>query len=242
MRILEKLSERQRAFMSHRPVIISCLGDSVTHGCFEVYINEKGNIDTYCRASEAYPALLSDELGRMFPFARPAIVNAGASGDNAANGLRRLERDCLSVKPDLVTVCFGLNDSMNPDVERGLKRYRESMRGIISGALDSGAECVVITPSFMCTYVSHRLTDKKLRDIAFEAMNVQNGGVLAEYAETAKEVALEMNASVADAYSQWKKLASVGVDTTEMLSNSINHPTREAHRIFVSEIMKALAD
>ncbi len=242
MRIIEKLNERQHAFMSHRPVIISCLGDSVTHGCFEVFINEKGNIDTCCRASEAYPTLLADELGRMYPFARPAIVNAGASGDNAANGLRRLERDCLSVKPDLVTVCFGLNDSMNPDVERGLKRYRESMQSIISGVLDSGAECIVITPSFMCTYVSHRLTDKKLRDIAFSAMNVQNSGVLAAYAEAAREVAREMNVKVADAYRQWQKFEEHGIDTTQMLSNSINHPDADAHRIFVFELLKALVD
>ena len=36
------------------------------------------------------------------------------------------------------TVDFALNDSMNPDVENGLEKYRKSMKGIFEKVLASG--------------------------------------------------------------------------------------------------------
>ena len=122
MNVMERLRNRHNSFRSERPVVLGFLGDSVTHGCFEVFINEAGKVDTACEASSAYPALVAHELGRMFPFAQPAVIDAGVSGDNAAGGHSRLARDVLFARPDLVFVNFGLNDSMNPDVEDGLRR------------------------------------------------------------------------------------------------------------------------
>ena len=46
MKIMEKLAARNKNFFGNRPVTIACLGDSVTHGCFEIFINANGNIDT----------------------------------------------------------------------------------------------------------------------------------------------------------------------------------------------------
>ena len=47
-----------------------------------------------------------------------------------------------------------------------------------------------------------------------------------------------MNIPVADAYRRWEQMAAMGVDTTALLSNGINHPTAEMHDIFVDEIMR----
>ena len=40
MRITERLSARNNNSGQNRPVLIACLGDSVTHGCFELNIPE----------------------------------------------------------------------------------------------------------------------------------------------------------------------------------------------------------
>ena len=239
MNVMERLRNRHNSFRSERPVVLGFLGDSVTHGCFEVFINEAGKVDTACEASSAYPALVAHELGRMFPFAQPAVINAGVSGDNAAGGHSRLARDVLFARPDLVFVNFGLNDSMNPDVEDGLRRYREAMKGIFEDVRSSGAECVLVTPNHMCGYVSHRLENDTLRDIARDAARVQNEGILRRYVDAARE---EARAQGADTYRVWDALAAAGVDTTEMLANSINHPSREAHRLFVNEILRVLLE
>ena len=240
MRLLQTLNARNRAFFEHRPAVIACLGDSVTHGCFEVFMNEENRIDTACRASEAYPALIGNELGKLYPFAQPCVLNAGVSGDNAVNGRKRLSRDVLFAHPDLVIVNFGLNDSMNPDVEGGLAAYRAAMTGIFEDVLASDAECLLLTPNMMCTYASRSLENDFLRGIAKDAARVQNEGILDRYVEAARSAANEAGIPVADAYAVWQRLSHSGVDTTARLVNRINHPDANAHRIFADEIMRAL--
>lgn len=240
MNIIKKLAQRNQDYRSHRPVVIAFFGDSVTHGCFEIFPNLTGGIGVACRAKEAYPTLLSEKLSEYYPFAAPSVINAGVSGDNAANAKTRLERDVLFAKPDLVIVDFGLNDSMNPDVEAGLETYRASMREIFEKVLASGAECILLTPNFMCKTVSAMLTEELFRNIAESASRVQNEGILEKYVLAAKEEAARLNIPVADAYGVWKTLSENGVNTDDMLSNYINHPTKEAHSIFVNELMNAL--
>lgn len=240
MNFLKKLQKRNADFYGTRPAVIACLGDSVTHGCFEIFLNEKGGIGVACRAHESYPMQLAQRLSEYYPFATPSVINAGVSGDNAENGLKRLERDVLFAAPDLVIVDFGLNDSMNPDVEGNLKKYRASMRAILERTLASGAECILLTPNFMNRGVSPHLKDELFIRIARDAAAVQNTGILERYVQAAKEEAGKLGVCVADAYGVWKALSENGVDTDGMLSNHINHPTKEAHGIFVNEIMNAL--
>ena len=92
----------------------------------------------------------------LYPAAAVNVLNAGISGDNASGALARLERDVLSRKPDLVTVNLALNDAMNPDVEAGLAAYAAAMGEIMDRVLASGAECMLVTPNFMCARRSKR--------------------------------------------------------------------------------------
>jgi acyl-CoA thioesterase I len=55
-------------------------------------------------AGQDYPAVLGRRLGRT-------IVNLGHSGDTTADGLRRLD-DVLALRPSVVLVCLGGNDSL----------------------------------------------------------------------------------------------------------------------------------
>ena len=240
MKITSKFTARNNDYFANRPVTIACLGDSVTHGCFEIFPNGKGGIGVACRPLEAYPMMLYREIANLYPFAAPAIINAGVSGDKSYGGLARLERDVLSYKPDLVIVDFGLNDSMNKDVEGGLAKYDKAMRGIFEKTLSSGAECILLTPNYMNKAVSPLLTEPLFIDIAKDAAVVQNTGILTRYVETARKAAEEMGVPVADAYAVWQKLDQSGVDTDALLSNYINHPTKEAHGFFVAEIMKTI--
>lgn len=242
MNVVKRLAERQNILEKHmyRPILIACLGDSVTHGCFEVYVNRFNRVTTVYSPEDGYASQLQRRLRDLYPTAAPTVLNAGVSGDSSRGGLGRLERDVLSFKPDLVTVNFGLNDAMNPNVEEGLAAYTENMRTIFERILASGAEAMLVTPNFMCEYVSHKLQDETLRNIAENAANVQNSGVLARYVNAAREVARSMNVPIADAFARWEAWKAGGVDTTEHLSNSINHPTKEAHDIFTEEILRIM--
>lgn len=236
MKFVERLAARNADTRSERPIVIACLGDSVTHGCFDLFVDAKGDYIPHYMPEQGYAAKVGRRLNELFPAAAVTMLNAGISGDSSAGGLERLERDVLSFRPDLVTVNFGLNDSMSG--EAGLEKYKSNMTQIFRKILDSGAEAMLVTPSFMCSYVPALVTGERLRGVAAEAAKVQNDGILARYAEAAREAARELGVPVADAYRRWERLRDMGVDTTALLSNGINHPTIEMHELFVEEIMR----
>ena len=236
MKIVRRLAARNESVRSERPVVIACLGDSVTHGCFDLFVAANDQFIPHHMPDQGYVAKLGRKLNELFPVAAVTMLNAGISGDGSAGGLERLERDVLSFKPDLVIVNFALNDSMSG--EAGVEQYAANMREIFARILASGAEALLLTPNFMCSYVPHTVVGANLTRIAQEAAKVQNGGVLTKYVEAARAVARELNVPVADAYRRWENLRDAGVDTTLLLSNGINHPTVELHDLFVEEIMR----
>ena len=240
VKIAEKLGARNSDARANRPVVIACLGDSVTHGCFEVFINRFGGIDTVYKPEQGYTARLQRRLRALAPTCAANVIDCGISGDNARGGLERLERDALSLKPDLVIVNFGLNDSMFENVDSGVVMYERSMRGIFEAVLKSGAEAMLLTPNRMCDYVSHKVMEPQWRDIAQQAADVQNRGVLDRYVDAARSVAGDLFVPVADAYARWNRLHAAGVDTTALLANAINHPAEDMHDIFVEKILEAM--
>ena len=52
-------------------------------------------------------------------------------------------------------------------------------------------------------------------------------------------LAKEMGVTVCDCYSQWKELAKTQ-DTTMLLANRINHPTREMHELFAESLFRTI--
>lgn len=238
MEILKKLSQRNKDAFNAPAVTIACLGDSVTHGCFEVFINRFGSIDTIYRPTDGYVGQLKRALDLLYPAGAVSVLNAGISGDNAINGEKRLERDVLCHHPDLVIVNFGLNDAMGGI--SSLSDYAEAMDGIMKRVLDSGAECLLLTPNRMCAYAANTIHDDEIKDIAAAAANVQNGGTLDAFVEKAREIAQKNDVPIADAYARWNRLEAFGVNTTSLLCNDINHPSPEAHRLFVEEILKQM--
>jgi lysophospholipase L1-like esterase len=238
MRVKEKVNFGYSELCEHGPINIVAFGDSVTHGVFELVVDQDDSYREVYRPNESYPARLGKKLNQLFPAAAVTVLNAGIGGDNARGGLARIDRDVLYFKPDLVIVNFALNDSMSRDIEAGIKAYERNMRQIFEKILASGAEAMLVTPNFMCSYVSSRVEGEGLLKTAAQAVKVQNDGILARYAATARTIAAELNIPVADSYRRWEMLHAAGVDTTDLLCNGINHPTPEMHDIFVEEILR----
>ena len=237
MKVTEKIALRAKSAREARPAVICCLGDSVTHGCFELIDLPDGGFDTTYRPYESYGAKLSRMLNALYPAAAPCVMDAGISGDSAPGGLARLARDVLSVSPDLVFVDFGLNDAGHEDVEAGLAAYRQAMARIFDEVLAAGSECMLLTPNAMCRYVPAFIRREDLIGIARHCADVQNGGILDRYVEAARDEARARGLPVADAYAAWERMHRAGVDTTMLLSNGINHPTPDMHDLFAALIL-----
>lgn len=101
--------------------IVLAFGDSLTAGY--------GVSD-----DESYPTLLQDLLGCE-------VINAGISGQDTAQGLRRLPEELEEYQPDLVILCMGGNDMLRKYPEAQTQNNLKEMIELIRAA---GAEVVLI--------------------------------------------------------------------------------------------------
>lgn len=238
MGLFEKLKAKNQRARVESPVKIVFLGDSVTHGCFEVYEGENGKIKTVFDHNAVYHRQFQEMTAVLFPESPVSVINAGISGDSAPGGLERLERDVLACKPDMAVVCYGLNDAMG-----GLDKigsFSDALASIFSALAENGIEALYMTPNMMNTYVSSDIRGEWLRDVAHQTAHVQNDGVLDAYVSAAKEVCQAHHVPVCDIYAKWKRLQALGTDTTRLLSNLVNHPTREMHSLSARSLVETI--
>ena len=203
------------------------LGDSVTQGCFE-------SSPAQCDYTAVYHNQLKLKLNSLFR--QPLnVINAGIGGDNAPGGAARLERDVLSHHPDLVTVCYGLND-----VHGEKENYLNALEEIFTNLKEAGVCTIFMTPNMMNTRVLDSVPEGWLRDTAHRTAEIQNNGRMDEYISEAIALAKRMDVPVCDCYTIWKQMEAAGVDISASLANGINHPNRELHQLFANELLKTL--
>lgn len=238
MQIIEKIKAKQMNLSGKPAVTIAFLGDSVTQGCFDVYLRSTGDIETYFDQENGYHRCLAKLLAMLYPSVPFNMINAGISGGRAPQGLQRLERDVLSHNPDLVVVCFGLNDC-NDGADR-VADYTDALREIFTRLHDAGTEVIFMTPNMMCTQVSDHIGNDVIRECADRTSRKQNEGILDLYISEARKVCHENDVPVCDCYAKWKQLYQNGVNITELLANKINHPTKEMNWLFAVALLEQM--
>ena len=210
-------------------VTIAFLGDSVTHGCFEIGVDDP---------QSGYAQIFADTLRYLFPKTTVRTVNAGISGDHARNGAKRVAEDVVRHAPDLTVVCYGLNDCGESEIYAA--RYVRALGEIFDQLRACGSEIIFMTPNMMNTYVDENMIAAEFLSFAQGTMTRQNAGVFDAHLNAAKALCREKGVPVCDCYAIWKSLAENGVDTTALLCNRINHPSREMHKVFAYELVKTL--
>lgn len=94
-----------------------------------------------------YTNYVESYLASRFPKLGLSFWNAGWGGDTAPGGVKRLARDVLSLKPTLVTVCYGMNDGRyttpKPEIAAD---YEAGMRELLAQLKAAGCQVVVLTP------------------------------------------------------------------------------------------------
>lgn len=230
MNLIQKL--REAVYPRTDTPVLAFLGDSVTHGAFECIQGESAGCEFDFEA--VYHNRLRKKLLEVNPWLPVSIINAGVAGDNAEMGLARMERDVLSHRPDLCVVNFALNDVNQP-----LDRYVSSLGRVFDRLHEAHIPAILLTPNMLNTYV-HPDTIPMYRDYAAVTAEYQTGGRMDTYVDAARELAAGRGLPVADAYAVWKGMAGRGTDTTCLLANYINHPTREMHALFADALFAVL--
>ena len=199
-KVLKKLSEKQ-------PVKIVCLGDSVTG----IYYHTGGR--------RAYPEMLAVALQQVYPEGKITVVNAGISGHSTVDALKRLQKDVLDHRPDLVTVMFGLNDIVRvppEDFKTNLGTIIEQCRGV-------GAEVLLCTSS-------PAAIDTPGRPIAKLEM----------YLQGMKEVGEKFQVPVCDVYAGYKRLRLSHPVAWRMLLSDEFHPNMDGHKLNAVELCRSI--
>ncbi|MBP3648470.1 MAG: SGNH/GDSL hydrolase family protein [Clostridia bacterium] len=228
MTLKEKLQMDTNGLIAHGPVNIAFFGDSVTHGCFE---------DGVFDFDAVYHAKLARMLHRDYPTIPVNIINAGIGGITAQTSLPRLHRDVISHHPDLAVVCFGLND-VNDTVEE----YTAALHQIFQALGEAGIPTVFLTPNMLNTYVDEPNTSPAFLDYARVTCAYQTSGKMDAFMEAARTCAAAHGVKVCDCYRLWQQMAAKGVDTTRLLVNRLNHPTREMHQLFADELYRMIRE
>ena len=227
MYIREKINMDMQGLVKEGPITIVAFGDSVTHGAVGA-----GEINY----ETVYWNRLKQKINAVRSYVPVNVINAGIGGGTAEESLPRLESQVLKHEPDLVIVCFGLND-----VNRELERYTGSLKIIFEKCKASGAQVIFMTPNMLNTSV-YEDTEPQFLDYAAITAEMQNSGKMDLYMQSAIKTALDAGVEVCDCYGEWKKLSETE-DITKRLANRINHPTREMHELFASMLFdKILGD
>lgn len=226
MTIKERMTQRDESLHTLGPVNIVFLGDSVTHGNFE---------DGVFDYEAVYHARLGQMLRRGNPFMPLNIINAGIGGTTAQFALQRLERDVLCHHPELVVICFGLNDVNGP-----LEEYTAALNGIFSALKGRNIPAIFLTPNMLNTYVDEAGTSPALLGYARVTCSYQTSGKMDQFMDAARACAAAHGVPVCDCYARWKAMADQGTDTTQLLVNRLNHPTREMHQLFADELYRMI--
>jgi acyl-CoA thioesterase-1 len=188
-------------------VKIVTLGDSITRG-----------VRAGVKTEETFAALLEADLRKKKIAAE--VVNVGIGGERTDRALARLAKSVVALKPQVVTIMYGTNDS---HVDRGTKeprlsvdKYRGNLKSLVQQLRKHGIAPVVMTPPRW---------GEKARDGLNENPNVR----LEAFVKACREVAREMKVPLVDHFAHWSNAEKGGTDIGAWTTDQC-HPNPRGHR------------
>lgn len=122
---------------------IVCFGDSIT----DAKIMQSN--PEYKEDGSGYVSMFKRKVNTFFTQLNIEIYNRGINGNKTIDLIARLERDVLSLKPDIVTMLVGINDVWHPHRENivpDFNQIEENYRELIRRITNKGIRLVLLTP------------------------------------------------------------------------------------------------
>ncbi len=73
------------------------------------------------------------------------VINAGVGGNSTRNLLKRVERDVLAKKPEVVVMMVGTNDALNSGNSVPIKEYEKNLKKLVKQFSGAGSKVVLMT-------------------------------------------------------------------------------------------------
>lgn len=127
-------------------------GDSVTDMESAQPVGE-GLFDNLGRS---YVRIIENMLVSWYPELNIRITNSGVSGNTSRDLIERYDRDVVSLNPDWVSICIGINDVWRqfdspamPDIAVMPEEYRENIEKMILAVKDRVKGIFILSPYYM---------------------------------------------------------------------------------------------
>lgn len=189
------------------PLTIVTLGDSITKGV-------RSGVTT----QQTFASLLETQLEQNGRAVR--VVNVGIGGERTDQAWKRLDR-IIGLKPDIVTVMYGTNDSYvdqgKTDSRISSEEYHKNLTKIVAKLLNAGIEPVLMTEP--------RWADDARTNGLGESPNKR----LEPYLELCRKTAREWRLPLVDHYAAWTKARGHGVNLHDWTTDGC-HPNPTGHQ------------
>ncbi len=127
-------------------------GDSVTDRGSKNPVGE-GLADNL---GHGYVRMIENLLTACYPECRIRVTNSGISGHTSRDLLERFDRDVVSLNPDWVSICIGINDVWRqfdcpamPDICVLPEEYRSNVETMILAVKDKVKGIFILTPYYI---------------------------------------------------------------------------------------------
>ena len=185
---------------------VVCHGHSVPAGYAKTPF-----VDTF----NAYPVLLHQRIKAAYPAAVVNVTVTAIGGENSVSGATRFTRDVLSLRPDVITLDYALNDR-----GIGLEKARAAWVEMIVAAQKAGVPILLLTPtSDMAAHL----------DDPADPLN--------QHAEQIRKLAAEFNVGLVDSLALFQQYIRAGGKLEELMSQP-NHPNRRGHELVTEALAK----
>ena len=105
---------------------------------------------------KSYVRIVENMLAAFYPEIYLRVTNSGISGNTSRDLLQRFDRDVVSLKPDWVSICIGINDVWRQfdspamlDHQVGPEAYADNLTDMIRRAKAQCRGVIVCTPYYM---------------------------------------------------------------------------------------------
>lgn len=208
--------------MTKEKIKILFIGDSITD------VDRKR--EEYYDLGSGYTSLIARELKVTYPEFDFEIINRGVSGDKIEDINNRIDADVVSLKPDIVSVLVGVNDTWHnvdsPDfgTAQEAARFKTAYAKFLRTLTQSGVKDIILIEPFLLPIPADRKTwridlDKKIHAI--------------------RELANEFNTTYLHLDGLFN---SLGIkDGYETYADDGVHPTPAGHQLIASHWLNELA-
>jgi lysophospholipase L1-like esterase len=187
---------------------IVTLGDSITKG-----------VRSGVKPEETFASLL--EAGLKQQGVQAEIVNVGIGGERTDMALARLEKDVIAIKPQIVTIMYGTNDSF---VDKGrteprltATEYQKNLAALCDKLRAAGINAVL-------------MTEPRWGPEARNGLDENPNGRLEKYVDECRALAKDRKLPLVDHYAHWTKAEVEGTKIADWTTDQC-HPNPAGHRV-----------